>query len=52
MAVGFQCDVIRCELARRGVRHGATHAAANSSASGRGGNAVGLTSILGRRQLL
>ena len=36
--VGVHCDVISCELARRGVRRGACGL----------GNAVGLTSILDR----
>jgi len=26
VAEGFHCDVISCQLARRGVRHGATEA--------------------------
>ena len=45
VAVGFDGDVISCELARRGVRHGAAEASARER-----GNAVGLTSILDRRQ--
>ena len=50
VVVGFHCDVISCELARRGVRRGAAGpaAAVKSSACGRG-NAVGLTLILHRR---
>jgi len=48
VVVGFHCNVVSCELAWRGVQHGAaetTAAAAESSAYGRG-NVVGLTSIL------
>ena len=50
VVVGFHCDVISCELARRGVRRGAAgpEAAVKSSACGRG-NAFGLTLILHRR---
>jgi len=43
VVVSFHCDVISCELSRRG----AAEAAAQSSACGRG-NAVGLTSIIDR----
>ena len=49
--VGFRCDVISCELAQRGVRHGAAKSRGNgkSSTCGRG-NAAGLTLILDRGQ--
>jgi len=47
VVVSFHCDVISCELSRRGVRRGTAEAAAQSSACGRG-NAVGLTSIMDR----
>ena len=43
VVVGFLCDAISCELARRGVRRGATE----SSVTVRG-NAFGLTSIISR----
>jgi len=42
VVIGFHCDVISCELARRGVQRGA----AESSTYGHG-NAVGLTSMEG-----
>jgi len=44
VVVGFHCEVISCELARRSVRRVASAAAAKSSACGRG-NMVGRTSI-------
>jgi len=51
--VGFRCEVISCELVRRGVRRGA------AEASGSGGvqrvwewQPVGLTSILDQRQFI
>ena len=47
VVVSFHCDVISCQLSRRGVRRGAAEAAAQSSACGRG-NAVGVTSIMDR----
>ena len=52
VVVGFHCDVISCELARRGVWRDAasTVAAAESSARGRD-NVVGLVSILNREQV-
>jgi len=43
VVVGFNCDDISCELARRGVRRGA----AQSSAYG---NEENLTSVLDQRQ--
>ena len=46
VVVSFHCDVISCELSRRGVRRGAAEAG-RSPARGRG-NAVGLTSIMDR----
>jgi len=37
VVVGFYCEVISCELARRSVRRVASAAAAKSSTCGRGG---------------
>jgi len=47
VVVCFNCDISSCELARRGVRHGAAKASGNeeSSACGRG-NMVGLTTTV------
>jgi len=47
LAVGFHCDVINCELSRRGVRHGMAEASARERCS-----AIGLTSIHDRGQYL
>jgi len=46
--VGFHCDVISCELVRRGVRRGATEASRNGACGH--GNAVGLTSVVDQGQ--